>query len=336
MKSRTKTKLDIETVEILIKKPFGGNSEIRQIQELTDGAFNSSFSAYVEPAGHEVIMKVSPSPHIEVLTYEKNIMKTEVEVLDLLRMKTDIPVPDVFAYDFSRNIISSDYFIMSKFCGVPLNKIRPKLNEEELSDIRRQTGRYLAEMHKIKGQDFGYYSLKDGGRKCWRESFVDMITDVLDDGRKKGVKLPFGRVSILSLIEQKSSVLNLVSEPSLTYFDLWDGNIIIKKESGTYGIAGIIDAERAFWGDPVFDFVSVALFSDIEKYTAFIDGYTEVSGSFSVVDDNFRTRICMYKIYLYLIMVIETWYRNVGTSFLLQRAYAKYLLKKELKKLAGK
>ncbi|MGW3107595.1 hypothetical protein [Streptomyces sp. NPDC001100] len=41
---------------------------------------------------------------------------------------------------------------------------------------------------------------------------------------------------------------------------------------------GLIDAERAFWGDPHADFVSLALFDDIEKDAAFVACYREAGG----------------------------------------------------------
>jgi hypothetical protein len=70
-------------------------------------------------------------------------------------------------------------------------------------------------------------------------------------------------------------------------------------------IGGIIDAERAFWGDPLADFVSLALLSDIEQDDAFLRAYSDADGPVSL-DGNSRTRLAMYRAYLYLIMLVET------------------------------
>ena len=56
----------------------------------------------------------------------------------------------------------------------------------------------------------------------------------------------------------------------LVHFDLWDGNILVESDPAGHRIGALIDAERAFWGDPLAEFVSLALFGDIERDTAFL------------------------------------------------------------------
>ena len=83
----------------------------------------------------------------------------------------------------------------------------------------------------------------------------------------------------------------------LVHFDLWDGNILV--ESGPAGrrIGALIDAERAFWGDPLAEFVSLALFGDIEQDTAFLHGYrAPAARSPSTLPA--RQRLSLYRAYL--------------------------------------
>ena len=42
-----------------------------------------------------------------------------------LRARTDLPVPDVFAYDTSRRLLDNDYYLMSYIPGVSLFKLSP-------------------------------------------------------------------------------------------------------------------------------------------------------------------------------------------------------------------
>jgi hypothetical protein len=88
------------------------------------------------------------------------------------------------------------------------------------------------------------------------------------------------------------------------HFDLWDGNILVDSGSAGRRIGALIDAERAFWGDPLAEFVSLALFADIENDTAFLHGYRAGGGTVTF-DRAARQRLSLYQAYLYLIMWVE-------------------------------
>ncbi|WP_053735273.1 hypothetical protein [Nocardia sp. NRRL S-836] len=65
------------------------------------------------------------------------------------------------------------------------------------------------------------------------------------------------------------------------------------------GLTGLVDGERAFWGDPVAEFVSPALFGGIEADVDFLAGY-----GFAFTDAD-RVRLAAYQAYLYLVMLTE-------------------------------
>jgi aminoglycoside phosphotransferase (APT) family kinase protein len=95
-----------------------------------------------------------------------------------------------------------------------------------------------------------------------------------------------------------------VTTPVLVHFDLWDGNILVESGSAGHRIGALIDAERAFWGDPLAEFVSLALFADIEQDSAFLRGYRAAGGTVTF-DFEARQRLSLYRAYLYLIMWVE-------------------------------
>ncbi|MFE0318181.1 phosphotransferase, partial [Streptomyces albogriseolus] len=97
-------------------------------------------------------------------------------------------------------------------------------------------------------------------------------------------------------------------------FDLWPGNILVDRPAdGRARIGGLIDGERMFWGDPLADFVSLALLDDIRRDDAFLAGYAEEGGPV-VLDEGARLRLALYGAYLDLIMLTETVPRAVGAE----------------------
>lgn len=105
-------------------------------------------------------------------------------------------------------------------------------------------------------------------------------------------------------------MLDDVTRPALVHFDLWQGNLLIAGAPGARTLSGVIDGERMFWGDPVADFVSTALFGNIEEDEDFLAGYAVTGGP--VRFDGSLRRLAFYRSYLYLIMLIEVVPRHYG------------------------
>nr|BFE77826.1 hypothetical protein GCM10020093_004270 [Planobispora longispora] len=98
-----------------------------------------------------------------------------------------------------------------------------------------------------------------------------------------------------------------MTTPSLVHFDVWPGNVFLTPESlngGPPRIQAIIDHERAFWGDPLADFVTPTIFETLEEGDAIVAGYREAGGTVPF-DDGARVRIALYRSYLSLILLVE-------------------------------
>jgi aminoglycoside phosphotransferase (APT) family kinase protein len=187
---------------------------------------------------------------------------------------------------------------MAFVSGTPLHKMRDSLTPEENADLDHQLGRYLREMNSIQGKAFGYYAGPFFSN--WREAFAAMLDGVLADGQALNVQLPWSYEVLSERLARCFDVLNEVTTPQLVHWDLWDGNVFVDEK--TRQITGIIDFERALWGDPLME----ANFRTMDEANAFGEGY-----SVPMLDTpNKRLRRTIYNVYLYLIMVIEHHYRN--------------------------
>jgi aminoglycoside phosphotransferase (APT) family kinase protein len=322
MYALSKTPISLETAQTLVTAHFGGRTKINQYNELTDGMYNAVYLIELGD-GQKSVLKVAPPERVKVLRYEKNIMAAEVEVLRLVRAQTKVPVPEVFAYDTSRSLIDNDYYLMSFVPGVSLHKLRQQLSGEDQHAIDFRAGEYLRQMNAITGSYFGYFSQPEYHCSNWREAFGGMIEHILQDGREAGVELPIPYDTLHSRLKTFYTVLDEVTQPALVHWDLWDGNIFIDPE--TKKISGIIDCERALWGDPLME----VNFGAFGVNPALIEGY----GLDVLATPAAQTRRALYNIYLWLIMIIECTYRQYQTKD--QENWVRPKLVEEMKKLEG-
>lgn len=261
MKSRTKNLLSEEQIIKLVKVNFGDSNEVGKITELKGGMFNSAYLIERPEESDHIVLKVSVKPGTKTLTYESDPMPTEVAVFKMVEEKTTIPTPQVLAYDFSKKHIPSNYFFMTMLEGIAMHKVQKKISKENLVEIKKELAGYLAELHQIHGEYFGYFTHNEKYQyKTWRDAFVSMMTVLLNDGKQNGTKLPYDRYE--KVLKEKSEYLNDIKIASLIDYDLWAGNVFVKQKEEKYVIEGIIDFERAFWGDSLADFSGSVMLLD--------------------------------------------------------------------------
>lgn len=265
---------------------------------LADATFNTAYR--IRPPG--LVVKVSPPPDAPALTYERGLLRTEALFCETAA--STVPVPHVVHTDFSGRLVDGDVLVMTELPGD--NWASRRLSPAERAALRAELGGLVARLHRISGTGFGY-----PGRlsPSWRTAFTAMLDAVLADAERFAAALPVPLDHLRTTLEHSTGVLSDVRTPVLVHFDLWPGNILL----GDSGITGFVDGERAFWGDPLADLVSTALFGDIERDPGFVHGYREAGGDL-VFDDAARVRLALYRCYLYLIMLVETVPRGSGDS----------------------
>jgi aminoglycoside phosphotransferase (APT) family kinase protein len=320
MFSSTKTPVSREAAQLIIRSHFGSSNQIDSYTELSEGFYNSAYAIQLQD-GLKCVLKVAPPRNVRILRYEHNIMRAEVETLRLVKSQTEMPVPDVYYHDVSGKIIENEYFLMSYIEGIPLHKYRVSLSPNEQHSIDLAIGHYLRQMNTIQGESFGYFALPEQRFPGWRETFVHLLSNVLEDGRDIPVPFPFVVEDIFKSLQSYFLALDDVTSPCLVHWDLWDGNILIDVDSKR--INGIIDFERSLWADPLMEMN----FGAFNINPDFFEGYSR-SVDFT---NSERIRRSLYNIYLFLIMVIECYYRNYPTKD--QENWARDMLNQEFVKL---
>lgn len=254
--------------------------------DLGGGTYNAAYRLALAD-GRRLILKIAPTA--PGLTHEHDLLTTEATFYHLTHGVA--PVPSVVH-------AAPEFLLMTELPGTSWYSLRAEVTAADHRRLRAELGTIVARLHTVTGWFFGYPQALP--HLTWRAAFTAMMDDVLSDAVRYNVSLPHSVDLLSSLVRRHGPLLDVVTTPRLVHFDLWDGNILLDG----LRLSGIVDGERAFWGDPLADFVSLSLFKDLDS--DLLDAYRAAGG----VAEFDPARLALYRVYLYLIMLIEATPRN--------------------------
>jgi aminoglycoside phosphotransferase (APT) family kinase protein len=303
VESITKNRQPEQTLRAMTERAYGPAqvpaAGADWVSELGHGWFNVAYLMRLRD-GTRVVLKVAPPAGVEVMTYERGAMATELAALRLIREHTAVPVPAVHFADHSRELCDADWFFMDFVDADNLGITGPSLPAAERDAYHEALGAANRELNAIRGPAFG--PLAGPGDPSWRVVFTGMAEDVLRDGERRQVDLGWDYDVVRDVLAGNVGGLDEVTEPRYVEWDLWDSNVMVRDGA----IVSIIDHERAFYGDPLmegcFTAAELPAFGDP---AAFMRGYGH--GELTEAE---RVRRRLYSLHLTLIMVIETVYRG--------------------------
>jgi aminoglycoside phosphotransferase (APT) family kinase protein len=304
-----------EDLRVYLPDVLAELGSIATFTRLAGGTYNTGVKVVLHD-GRAVVVKISPPSSAPGLSYESSLLPTEADYF-LRTRPLDVPVPKVLGVG-EGSFPDRHHLIMSTIAGRSLWECDPAPEGTDRSVLRRHLGRCVARAHQAPCDGFGYMFGREQLRGAtWPEAFERMMSALMDDAERFGTDLPMTTTQIRDLVAVHRAALNEVERPVLVHFDLWDGNVLVTEKDGDLEIAGIIDGERAFHGDPVFEFPSLTVFSERSQESDFIvdddflAGYGEVLGPLELTV-GLSIRLALYRAYLYLIMLIEVTPRQMS------------------------
>jgi aminoglycoside phosphotransferase (APT) family kinase protein len=233
------------------------------------GKFSETFEV-TDQDQHAYVLRVAPPDSVLQLFYEYRMMRQEPAIHRRLLEETSVPAPQILAYDFSRELLDRDFLIMPRLSGVPLSAAR--LSQRAYNNALSQWGSYVAEIHSLTDREhrFGYLGEHDcmPPRPSWRLAFLEMYRRELDDLLRCGVYAQTMADAAMELIEKHASCFDSCNTSRLCHGDLWVTNLLV---DATGEVTGVIDFDRACWGDREWD-LAIAEYCGITK-PAFWEGY---------------------------------------------------------------
>ncbi|WP_225850439.1 phosphotransferase family protein [Streptomyces sp. HPF1205] len=312
MQSQTKRSLSPAELDALLRARTGAGCRVEA--ELADGWFNTAYRVLLDD-GRPAVVKIAPPAGVDVLRYERGIMATEAMVY---RRVADLPgggVPSPALIHADR-----EFLVVSLLDGTPWDKAADHLPPATQKALRRELGAVTARLHTITPHDgvFGYPAPEAGlSAAGWRTAFAAMVDALLEDAERRQSPLGLAPDAVRTWVAEGGYALDQVTEPRLVHFDLWPGNVFVTAadDGGPARITGLIDHERAFWGDPAAELVSLAFGGDTGPDSDFAAGYTRAGGTLGS-GPAFDHRLALYQLYLALILVVECGPRGYGQEHL--------------------
>lgn len=295
MESLTKRRLSPAELDGLAHRALG--SGVTRSTELTDGFANAVWLLALDD-GRDVVLKLSPPPELEQLSYERNLLRMEAAAC-ALAAEAGVPVASVLHAGFDDPVLGGDYLVLSVLDGTPWNQIT--LGEAQNAALRHELGAHLARLNSVTGDTFGYPHAGITAA-TWREAYLAMVGALLSDTVRYPTVLPLPAHELLARLTAVSGALEEVKTPRLVHFDAWPGNVFLDL-TGEPRIQAIIDHERAFWGDPLADLITPTLFGPLREEDPLLAGYRSVTPV--ELHGDALVRLDLYRAYLYLILLVE-------------------------------
>lgn len=290
----TKNKQSDITIDKMVQKAFPEKT-VTDIRELTEGMCNVTYNITFSD-GNECILKIAAKDRTGNTSNEINLMEAEVKAMRLVKDHCSFKVADVLAYDRSRSVCDGDYFFMEKLPGTNYSFIKEDLPEETNRKLAREIGKISRQLCSITNPTFGF--LGEDKRYDHLSDFVHtMLTNLISDGKKKDVDWGYNIDLLTERFEKERHIFDEVHFATLVHWDMWEGNVFIEDDH----VTGIIDWERAMWGEALMD----DRFRKHNRNEDFLEGFGKQE--FTAAES---MRLRWYDIILYMTMMVEVFYRG--------------------------
>ena len=137
---------------------------------------------------------------------------------------------------------------MEKLQGKNYCFAKDKLPENAVSKINEEIGIISKQLTQIRNDEFGF--LGDTKRYSSLFEFTKiMLTNLIKDAEQRDIDIVYHGENYLKQLDNDRIAFEGISPATLVHWGLWEGNVFI--DNGH--VSGIIDWERALWGEAFMD-----------------------------------------------------------------------------------
>ena len=251
----------------------GFRAPVESIRPLGGGLYNEA--CILECSADRYVLRIAPPDEQPKLFYEKKMMRSEPGIHRAVRSRTDVPAPEVVHHDFSRQHLDRDFVVMEFLPG------------DSGSFDRAELGDYVAQVHGICGEEYGYPDREAPTGEEWVEVFRTYVRKIFDDCLRAGAIDQDEHTRFLDFYDERWDAVGHEVQPRLLHLDLWSANILVQDGR----ISGILDFDRGMYGDPELEFAVLDTYGNTTP--RFFEGYGESRPRGAAA----RTRRNLYLVY---------------------------------------
>lgn len=246
--------LEANELARIVRHSIDRSATIVESRLMSGGLFNTTYYVQTANPAKRLVLRVAPIRKELLFDFEKVMMG--IEPLMYARMReAGVPIPTVVCHDNTCSVISREYIIVEYLDSMPLSD--PSFPVEWRDSIQHELGKYTARIHSIKANRFGW-PLPDGtvnGSASWMNELGRFCREISDRCANHHVLTDSEIRAFDDVFRDNMALFTYDDAPSLVHNDLWAPNILVRQHDGRWGIAALIDADRAMYADPEFEFV---------------------------------------------------------------------------------
>lgn len=261
-----------------------------KVIELSDpipfGSVNTVCKAKIAD-GTSVVVRIHPPEVKNSYFWAESIASQQAKL-------AGVPTYSTYIIDDSRQKFGFDYMIIERLPGETMKKLWP-LPPKVDQQLIQETGMYLAKIHTIKTQQFGFFDnrlAKESGKlrgihKSWKNHVLAAFISNLEYLTDNNVITSTQSKIVESIISKHANIISC-EDPRLVQNDLADWNQLVENNR----ITGIVDWDECFSGDPVADFSAWSVFFPLERMEHLKRGYLLISP----LPDGFTEKFHFYRL----------------------------------------
>jgi len=243
--------LNANAIAAVLGEEFDAEADSVSLQPSPTGKFNETWFADSPDLERPLVVRIAPpEDRAQMIFYEHRMMRQEPAIHDRIRRETSCPVPEILA--FHRNdsrLEERDFLIMERLPGDPIGG--------STESTMRELGVALRNVHdRVRAAPDRYGYLGEHRpmpvQPTWQEAFHTMWQALHDDIENCGGYPAEELDGFRQLLDRELSRFDHFHEPaSLLHMDVWAENILTDSSGH---LTGLIDWDRACWGDPEIEF----------------------------------------------------------------------------------
>ena len=238
----------------MCQRAFGSSLQVVSARELGGGTFNTTFLVTLPEL--KVILRIAPPPTAEVAWHEQQLMRREQNIQPFFAAVAHL-MPRTLMADFTHQVIDRDYVFQTFIAGERWDEIAESFAGAEATQLWEQFGRIAKSIHSTVGTTFGGpYPMAEF--KTWSQTILDRFERAIQAMAAVGLDLT-DIETVMTIVRDQTAMLDVFRQPRLLHGDLWLFNILIERNPAGQNIVGILDADRAWWGDPLADWTMFVL-----------------------------------------------------------------------------